>query len=839
MIIFNFILFELKKFWRKRHFLWMLLIILFCVGGTFIQNYMEKSTLKDRAEQQMKPYFEETDKIYQNLRGRESDNAIDEVYTRQLEEIIEMGKALYNWKLAITSKDWDKIPTYEHDFLVSLLQFSKYGGDFQSLQGTERSRAIAKNEWMIKHDLSYVDEEYPLAPILFLKVNTKLLFGVTGVVVLLFLFGNIITDEKEQNTWLFLKTQPIPRWKLLIGKFICILVIVSIFIMLVIILGIGVSWVFGNQMMNFQYPQLVGSGETFTIISTTYYIKRELILFLNTSLVTFGIVFLISRWARNSFTVFITTCFILTAGITLTEMNKSIQVGWNPFQSFQFNKILNESPNNTGWILLFFAIVWSLSILLPSIFLPESESELLNNSSYLTPFHRGKTKINANPLLILMLFEIRKIRRRGLFKQVNFLLSILVILGYFFLSEKTAEKKKEYFQELKKSADIIESVVYPDMKQQIAILEREPNDSTYKEQLADLKKGEAVILEILNKNKAAVNGYKNGKWYPFYEYQFFQMRFANKEIDSGNLQNAFKETLGQFTIDVSIAEKKWLMEHDIQPVFSGDFVPTIFTNNSALEKDGSNKWLEMNQKLDNSGLYTLYVFFKDYFYLVPICLFILLFGSGFAIERGKKNTLYFLKTQPIDAKQIFIGKILNSTIFSLLNSIGLVLFVLIIGMLFNRFGDWEYPILFYDHHKIAISSNYTGNISYGGNGFHFIPLGVNIVQSLVLLICLLLFTIALSHLISLLFKNSLAVFSTTTLTLLIGYIVSTKVIINFAYLSPFTYFNIAKITNGELSILLDQSSISIEIGCMILFLSTIILVISGYILISRKNKVSY
>ncbi|WP_165347288.1 hypothetical protein, partial [Gottfriedia acidiceleris] len=78
---------------------------------------------------------------------------------------------------------------------------------------------------------------------------------------------------------------------------------------------------------------------------------------------------------------------------------------------------------------------------------------------------------------------------------MNFLLSILVIIGYFFLSEQTEEKKKEYFQELKESADIIESVVYPDMKQQIAILEREPNHSTYKEQLADLKKGEAVILE--------------------------------------------------------------------------------------------------------------------------------------------------------------------------------------------------------------------------------------------------------------------------------------------------------------------------------------------------------
>ncbi|XZF77804.1 ABC transporter permease subunit [Bacillus sp. AL-1R] len=825
----NIILFELKKFWRKRNFLWILVVILLFVSGNFVQNYLEKSTMQARAEKKFQPYIEETDKIYQDLQRNQSDKVPDEVQLRQQEQIIEIGKALYNLKLSITNKEWDKIPTYENDFLEGLVQYSKYGGEFHSLQGVERSQAIAKNEWFIKHHLPYIDEEYPLAPILFLKENTKILFGVVGVVVLLFLFGNIMTVEKEQNTWVFLTTQPIPNWKLIFGKFISLLIITAAFIVLVIVIGLALPWIYDHRIY-LQYPQLVGSKQTFSIISTTYYLMREIVLFTNTCLITFGIVLLLSRWIKNSFTVFISTCFVLIVGISFTGMNQFLQTVWNPFQSFHYNEILNESPSSTEWRLLFFAIVWSFSCVFLSVFLPKKESKLLN-SSYLPPFQKGETKINANPLLVATLFEYRKVRRNGLFRKMNLFLSILIMLGYFFLSEQTQEKKKSYFQELKQSEHILESVVYPDMKQQIAILENEPEDSNLKEQLEDLKKGEAVIQETQKKNKAAVSSYKKGKWTPLYEYQLFQTRFANKEFDSGNLQNAFKETLGQFTIDVSIAEKNWLIDHHIYPVFSGDFLPTVFSN----EKIDSNKWLEMNQKLDNSGLYSLYIFFKDYLYLVLIGLLILLFGSGIADERGKMNTLRFLKTQPIASKQIFLGKVLNSTILSFLNFLGLFLYVLIIGTLFNRFGDWEYPILYYDHPIIAGSSTYTGTISYRGNGFHFSPIGINLMKSILLLLCLCLFTIVLSHLLSLFFKNSLSVFSATILTVAIGCIASTQILTNHAYFSPFTYFDITKTTNGELSILLDQPNVNAQMGCIVLLLSTLILLISGYLLVSRNN----
>ncbi len=811
----------------------MSVVILLSVSGNFVQNYLQKSTLQARAEQKIQPYIEETDKIYQDLQNRQSDKKIDEMQIRQLEHIIEVGKALYNWKLSITNKAWDKIPNYEHDFLRGLVQYSKYDGEFHSLQGVERNQAIAKNEWLIKHDLPYNDEEYPLAPMLFLKENTKILFGLVGVVVLLILFGNIMVIEKEQNTWLFLTTQPIPNWKLIFGKLFCLLIIMATFIVFVIGIGSVVPLIFDHQKINFQYPQLVGSGETFIIIPTITYIMREIVLFINTCLITFGIVFLLSRGIKNSFTVFIFTCFILIVGISFTELKRFLQTIWNPFQSFQYNEILNQSPNSTVWSLLFFAIIWSLSCVLLSVFLPKKEIGLLN-SSYLLPFQKGKTKISANPLLVATLFEYRKVRRKGLFRQVNLFLAILIIFGYFVLSDQTQEKKKSYFLELKQSEHVIESIVYPDMKEQIAILEKESQGSDLQEQLEDLKKGEAILLETLQKSNAAVSSYKKGNWTPLYEYQLFQARFANKEFDSGNLQNAFKDTLGQFTIDVSIAEKKWLIDHHIKPVFSGDFLPTFFSN----EKDNSNKWLEMNQRLDNSGLYSLYMFFKDYFYLVLIVILVLIFGSGFASERGKKYTLRFLKTQPITSKQIFLGKVFNSTILSFFNCFGLFLYVLIIGTLFNRFGDWKYPILFYDHPTIAGSSTYTGTISYRGNGFHFSPLGVNLMQSIVLLLCLLLFTIVLSQLISLFFNNSLGVFSSTILIVSIGYIASTQILTKYAYLSPFTYFDVAKTTNGELSILFNQPSISVQIGCLVLILSTLTLLLIGYLVTNRNNMTS-
>ena len=103
-----------------------------------------------------------------------------------------------------------------------------------------------------------------------------------------------------------------------------------------------------------------------------------------------------------------------------------------------------------------------------------------------------------------------------------------------------------------------------------------------------------------------------------------------------------------------------------------------------------------NRKIDNSGLFILHLYFNQYFYFIPMMLFLFLFGAGFSSEKGKRATLQFLKTQPIAEKKVYLGKGIQATVTALFSNLGLFAFVILIATIFNRFGDWHYPILHYD-----------------------------------------------------------------------------------------------------------------------------------------------
>ncbi|MBP3041609.1 hypothetical protein J9303_19395 [Bacillaceae bacterium Marseille-Q3522] len=366
----------------------------------------------------------------------------------------------------------------------------------------------------------------------------------------------------------------------------------------------------------------------------------------------------------------------------------------------------------------------------------------------------------------------------------------------------------------------------------------EANDETvaegYRKQIANVHKGIAFARERAEKITSALEGFEQGDWLPLYEYQLFENRFYNMEFETGNIDApSLNESVGQFTVDVSMAEKHWLMERNIQPVFAGEFTFTIFHQ---LHEEVIDEFKENNRKIDHSGLFSLYNYFENFNYFIPMILFLFLLGGGFASERGKKNTLHFLKTQPISLKNIFLGKVMNATSVSVCSCMTIFGFIVLIGSLFNRFGDWAYPILHYDHPSVVATSAYTGMKSIGNNGFHFIPLGEYLVQSIGLFLLCLLFLLVLTIFLSLFFKNQLTVFTTAILIAIVGYFVSVDYFVEMAYLSPFTYFNIHKIMNGELSILFDNPSINIYTGSFVLLSAILILLIVGYLLLMKREK---
>ncbi len=88
------------------------------------------------------------------------------------------------------------------------------------------------------------------------------------------------------------------------------------------------------------------------------------------------------------------------------------------------------------------------------------------------------------------------------------------------------------------------------------------------------------------------------------------------------------------------------------------------------------------------------------------------------------------------------------------------------GTVFERFGDWQYPILNYDSIAEVEASDYDGHkvdIEDFTVGFHFMNLGRFLTESIVLLTFVAMFFIALSIFISLFLKREMSVLATTSL----------------------------------------------------------------------------
>src|SRR5699024_1125630 len=271
----------------------------------------------------------------------------------------------------------------------------------------------------------------------------------------------------------------------------------------------------------------------------------------------------------------------------------------------------------------------------------------------------------------------------------------------------------------------------------------------------------------------AIAGMKNDEWSHIYEFQLHVNRFANEEFDTGTYGTSIKDFIGTFTVEASIAEKEWLIENNIQPIYSGDYIRTIYYDEGFTDEvqHVKEKWEKHNDKTDNSGLYTLYHFFDEYVYFVPMFLFVVLLGSGFAAERGKKPTLQLLKTQPITLRNMYLGKVTHATSVVAMSSLAIIVFITVVASLVNRFGDWKYPILHYDHQQMMDAANYTGTIiEVEGRGFHFVPLGEIIWQNTLLFMLCFIFVIVVSLFLSIFLKNIFSVLTVTIFVMISGYV---------------------------------------------------------------------
>ncbi|WP_217586279.1 hypothetical protein [Lentibacillus saliphilus] len=828
--------FELKKIWRQKKLLWLLLIIVLPTVYLYQYHVPQPAEYAQSLKSKTESYQSQVARVDQELDIKKFSDQLDEQGLNHSKLIKDVRAALSEWVLEINQENWMAVPKKEAAFLEALTTFKEAGGVLPELGGKELDVERQKNAWMLVHDLPYEDEQHPISPHLFMKEAGSWLFGLAGVVVLLLFFGHTLVVEKEQHTWLTLRTQPIQVSKHMIAKFTSLLMVLSVYVGLVIGLSLLVSKLFGAGALYTAYPHVLSSGTDIYIMTSLEHVVRTMVLFVGVGMFVFALNILAATWIKHVFTSFLIVFSILGVGLFVTDFFPVLQSPVNPFQHLRFTDVLAGIPQETDWLYPAFALVWSVVLVSLAIVLPESERTLLGGRVFKPPFRSGHTRrSNGSMISNVFVFEWRKLLRCGQFFRVLAVLCLAIIMSYALISYEAETKARTYMASLEAYLNAIELEI-KDIEELIGSSGKQPDgkneqvDRTPEQWMTALK-------TIMMLGEKALDSYNSGNTKPLADYQLFH----NNMLDNSKGPILFGfESYGRFGIEASIAEKEWLVKHDIQPLLPGDFMTNIheqWQENDPLEQVKREKFKEENTKVSDSGLYSLYMFFERYGYLLPIVLLLFLLGAGFAGEQGKKRPLHYVQTQPVTDHAILYGKIIHVVLIITSVIAGLGLLIVLIGTLFNRFGDWLYPILHYDTRQASTAPGYEGTLTEFGNyGFHFISLGDFILRELLLLYLLTVLVVIVSIVVSVFFKRIFNVFLMTVLIFVGGFVLTQTLLEGFTYLSPFTYVDINRVVNGEIATQLDQPLVHWMVGSAVLLIATVCVMIIGHIGLKYKKR---
>lgn len=836
--------FELLKQWRRHRFILLFLLITAFVLGLFYRNVLMQDTVVTNMTNAFYPHYRESADIMASLNDHLKENPNDEVIKSLHDNAVKMNKSAKEMQFAILNKSWGTLPVVEDAFLQAVAYHIELGGQYHSFVANELEQRMKKNDLLLTNQWGYIDDTYPVSVTHFVKAAAIIAFTLTGIILLFLIVGDLFSVEWENATIRTLYTQPIQKWKIVISKYFVLMTIVIYAILVFFLMSVLVPLFFAEERGSFSYPLIVLHGNEFSLISIRNYLLQLTVLFLGVASFSISLLLLCSSVFKNRFATLLATTSILLVGYFITSHYEGAQTPFNPFYYFHFTEQSEYVKWNSASLGLLFTC--SLLLLYASHLTQKWNSFWQKEKSTEQPFNKGNIlKIN-HKLLAITIFEGRKLYRQAHVRNSFYLLIILILGYYFFLYSEKEEKQKEFFREINSTIQIYEENIIPDIKKEIAGMEGVIADfGSRKDSLSEVEKSQLQSVQallphnkefyeynnfIVSDSKKAIEAYHEKDWPTFYQYWINQNLLEKGELFPGLYSDNRVTEIGgisNFTIKASIEEKEYLASKHVEPVFSPAYVYTI--HDRFLSPIEQLRWKEETMKVDTTGLFYIYSFFQSYYFLFPIVLLVFVFGMGYSMEKGRKRTLTVLTTQPISKYQLFLGKFNASLIVTIAITGCLILFMIGIGTLGNRFGDWNYPVLHYDTNQTVKADNYSGITSTEG-GFHFIPMGDYLIKTILLFVSVIIFLLSLSIFCSLFSRNYMMTISITLIVTIGGYYGSSiPQLTNIMHLSPFTYLNVARIANGETAAVVNNGLIQTWMGLTVLIISIIFMIMLSMI----------
>lgn len=833
-------LFELKKLLRQRKLLFLVVLLIVAVLAVTVQSKLYGGALTKQALDDIRIYQDENRLLLKQFEEGLATKGHVESYQLGYENAIKMNGYLVEWEQAIVSSKWDRIPSIEADFWETIRFHQSINGVFNFIGNMENTLILQqeKNKLLVENNLPYEDERYSFTLPIFIFNSSLTVLGFPFILLLLLLFGDVVTSEYERRTNRLLFTQPFHYPKILLAKFLTMFLIIISSIVVFVGLATIASILFSKPIFIWNYPIQVATmlqdAQIFPVYrSVGQLFSYTVVIFISIAAFLFACHFVISQLIQNRFIAICTSLVLFIVGYIVSINVELLQAAWNPFSYLNIKNLVKNPETFTSlWQVLW---LWGYSLLLLALcYVLGNHTRISQQSVYLKPF---KQSTLPNTYLNTIHFEWRKLWRLGIFKQLAILLFALALGGYLFLAVLTAQKEKEmldllnvykydltsrmiplYEEELMIQQHVLEQLEGKELLTEAEKLSKELASAFIKTMTVSLKDAQDHYEEL----DATIQAYEDGNWPVFFDY-WIRQNVLWGNIDGNakffNDHSTEQGGLSNLTFIASIEQKKQLSELNISPVFAIEYLNTI--HDRFIETKDQIEWNMKTRQVEHTALFYIYLLFDSYGYLFVLLLLLFIFGTGWLGELRRNKTVSLLKTQPISPLTLFLGKytLQNvSTLFFTLFTFGVMA---LISTVANRFGDWEFPIL-----KYGINKAGEGFDAFEG-AFHFIGMGDYVVQAIILFILAALFIIAFASFVSTFVKNIALCVVVVLIVLALGYEISISQ--SFAQFSPFTYLNIPNVLNGALNVALGKSAIAFENGLLAFASSIVLLFMANFV----------
>lgn len=807
------------------------LSLLVIIGLGFYHNQSDQSTFTD-----MQQYVIEEQSYIHNINNyirlrKTFDPSYDQ--SQQYEQLQrEKMDLLLNWQEILRQNGTDLAETIlaYNQLLVEEAQidYKMAGIDLQSVQDQ-----LAKASYLSQHNYPYINEEKTWNNGFFMLKVSEWLFSIITTFLLLLIFGFTIYRDVSEQKLSYYYTLPIRRnfitWKYSFQLLQVSLAIIATFLTSLIPL------ILTKNLWTLNYPYVV----TKTSYSITYPLWQVIglrILIWLTGLLFLHLISLILLLICHS----VETNIVLTLLTILLLFYLSLTSNFNLANPgtmwFYFTDFIYLT-NALGVVFSFFlTFIITLVFLHYSGYVAQANQWLTNKSKTI---HKKQ-----NPMISFLPAWLKFERdKRFAFKGTSrmlILLGTICIFAYTYSFVRTKQMEEIFQHNLQQDLIQAESDLMAANIMRLDALSqtmygfkddfdnRENQSQSYLGWLSD---NHPDLYQAINRNESSFETY----------YQLLKDQVEASNLSSADLihfresyYDYYTQNINPFvqgTIDSSILgekyllagqkENQWIKDNQLTAIYEA--IGLAHFNDTALSPIHA-------ERVSDTFLFSLYYWIQRLLPIIIMLCIILCVISTLSDEWDGTKAFNWLLTLPMNPKHMFKHKLIyNFTIFITICMIILIAHTLI-SWLVGGFGEFNYPVLVYDSHRLGNQPDYQGYYaSVDKLYFHFIPLGIYLLQALVLFINGGIFIVSLITSLSTLFKRRLLAIGISVAVLLIGYFISFEIIDKSfnAYL-PFLFLNIRDTLDGWWNHLANTNSYNVGIGVVVLLSWSVLINLLGY-----------